>query len=252
MVQPKSLSRGEVTELTHIAPIKRGVVPGSDPPISYADRLRLILRAFEQREDVHFPNVIRIFRGIHFAKWTLIDGDTRLLLNVTFDGGWDDYLRALTYEVPGFLHLIWSNCVAWEPVNNQPEVLFRFIRRCQVQTEFFYAQNWELTARDVETLKHLHKAVEMKVAQEGAFSADDYAEFLAEHEPKKREDRLEFAIHQWAKKAAARTGGQPNEIIRKVKRSFRKLLEPMYEEHEIEAAYTEAFGEQLPARRDCQ
>jgi Dyp-type peroxidase family len=152
-----SRSRGQLSELTHIAPIKRGPIQQGSQ-VTYADRLRIALEIFNKREDQGFPSVIRLFRAIHFSKWSMIDGDTRLLLSVVFDGDLHGYLRALAYEVPGMLHMIWSNCESWEPVNDQPQKLIEFIERFQVRTNYLYAQNPDLTVPDIERLKRLRAA----------------------------------------------------------------------------------------------
>src|SRR5688572_16474989 len=144
----QSRKRGQISELTHIAPIKQGYVfppYAGVKPIRYADRLRTVLEAFNNREDLGAPGVIRLFRGIHNVKWALLDGDTRLMVNVVFDGDLHFYLRALARNTSGLLSVVWSNCEGWKDPHDDPKLLIDFIERHQVRANFFYAQYPELT-----------------------------------------------------------------------------------------------------------
>jgi deferrochelatase/peroxidase EfeB len=154
----KSRGRGELSELTHVAPIKQGLVPGVGK--TYADRLRIVLESFHSREELGFPGVIRLFRGIHTAQWAMLDGDTRLMLNVVFDGDLRGYLRALARDIPGSLGLVWSNCEGWRATHTDTEILVDFIERHQVRNNFFYAHFPKLTVPDVDALVRLRNALD--------------------------------------------------------------------------------------------
>lgn len=235
MATSVSLTRGQVTELSHIAPIKQGTVPGHDS-LTYADRLSVVLDAFHAREVQGFPNVIRTFRGIHHASWALIDGDTRLLLNVVFDGDWHDYLRALALQVPGFLHLIWSNCDGWEQVDGKPELLFRFISAYQVRARFFYAHYPELTVPDTEWLTRLRGVVEDR----GQAGGDPIRQVEKVLTPISVQDRRVRALGAYEQRkgegALARAYGV-----------FAQFIGSLYTEDERDAALREAFSD-APAR----
>jgi hypothetical protein len=251
----KSLSRGEISELMHIAPIRRGM---TDAPRSlpFADRLRLVLRAFNDREQQGFPNVIRLFGGIHSAHWALIDGDTRLLLCVVFDGGWHDYLRLLARDTPALLHLIWSNCEGWVPLSDQQDGaepsaaalarasqrMFEFVDAFQVPLEFWFSHSPRLTVRDVEWLEDLRGATDAG----GGNRAQLYDEAMQRARPLSRPERLRQALERYDR------GEIPGQVqgahlLRTAQLGFQRLY-PLYREQEYLAAYREAFGTEDGAR----
>lgn len=247
----KSISRGEITELMHIAPIKRGVVPHIHVPLTYADRLRQVLRAFNDREQQGFPNVIRLFGGIHSSHWALIDGDTRLLLCVVFDGNWHDYLRVLARDTPALLHLIWSNCEGWRPLYDSPERgieaeaeasrrMFEFVQSYQVQLSFWYAHSPRLTVRDIEWLEQLRRAADagLPLAQADTSAARLYANAMHAQRPLSRQDRLQRALRSYDYDTSGQSGGLR---VAAAQLGFRRLA-AIFEEPEYLAAYAEAFG----------
>src|ERR1700759_4261896 len=130
-VEEMSRRRGATGEITFIAPVKPVLVPVIETQITYSDRLRLVLSGFNDRENgwteqASVPLGVRACQGIHFAHLVLLDGDTRLLFAVNFDGSASDYLAALTTDIPWLIHLVFSNCVGWEPIAGHPDVLIRF------------------------------------------------------------------------------------------------------------------------------
>lgn len=238
--------RGQISELTHLVPIRRGTVPdserGSHPPLTFANRLRIILKAFNDREDAGFPSVIRLFRGIHVSKWALIDGDTRLLLSVMYDGDFTDYMRALARDVPAMLHLVWSNTVGWEPfersatgaldleaTRRNTERLMGFIRAHQVEVSFLYAHHADLTVRDVEYLKQFKRAYDREQAPAAAAKALESA-IGRELEP--------FAVRQ---QALLRERFSDVEL-EAAKRRFIGVVGALYDQASFQAALRETFG----------
>lgn len=247
----KSKSRGEVTELMHIAPVRAGMIPTKR--LRYADRLRVVLEAFNRREELGFPNVIRLFGGIHFAKWALIDGDTRLVLSVVFDGRWEDYLRTLARDTPALLHLIWSNCDGWRPLygdDENPQVIappgkltaaqerlagerfMEFVRAYQVETQFLYAHEPLRTAKDGEC---------QEILQRGP-RPEAMAALVHALEPRTRGNRLSNALQDYDKGRGG-WGPTPAGQLARVKQEFIAVFGALYERDELIAAGTEAFGE---------
>jgi hypothetical protein len=159
----ESRTVGRVTEITHIVPFKQGG-PRGLPGIRYADRCRIILESFAKLEAEGFVSPVRRFSGIHFARWTLIDGDTRLLFTTNFDGSWEDYIGAFVRQIPWSLGLIWQNCENY-PLDRKGDggalipgaadyALFsRFVKRYQVPAGLFYSQHGDLTVRDIRYLR---------------------------------------------------------------------------------------------------
>jgi hypothetical protein len=227
----QSRGRGQISELTHIAPIKQGFI---DPPLSaarpirYADRLRTVLEAFNAREDQGVPGVIRLFRGIHTSQWAMLDGDTRLMLNVVFDGGLHGYLRALARDVPGLLNLVWSNCEGWQDPRDDGQLLIDFIEKFQVRVNFFYAQNPELTVPDVEGLLRLRDAFDA-TGSVSASRSQLQAEIYRESAPLANAERLAKALRK-------------NGDIERAQEAFWGLFEHLYTLPEIQRAHRETFG----------
>jgi hypothetical protein len=239
--------RGQISELTHLVPIRRGSVPQNElghweqgPAPSFANRLRIILKAFNDREDAGFPSVIRLFRGIHVSKWALIDGDTRLLLSVMYDGDFTDYMRALARDVPAMLHLVWSNTVGWEPfersasgmpdldvMGRNTERLMRFIRAHQVEVSFLYAHHPDLIVRDIEYLKQFKRAVD---GQPGQAAADALQSAISR-------ELESFKVRQRAL-LERYTAVELNEA----KRRFTGVVGALFDAPSFQAAFRETFG----------
>lgn len=245
----KSISRAEISELMHIAPIRRGMT-AAERSLPFADRLRLVLRAFNDRETQGFPNVIRLFGGIHSSHWAMIDGDTRLLLCVVFDGKWHDYLRLLARDTPALLHLIWSNCEGWVPLYDDidaaprspeqqaraSERMFEFVDAFQVPLSFWFAHSPRLTVRDVEWLEELRHATD----EGGGDRAQLYADAIHVSRPLSRQERLEQALQRYDRgEIPGQVRGE--HLLAKAQQGFQHLR-PLYQEAEYLAAYREAFG----------
>ena len=161
-----SRTNGRVTEITHIVPFKQGG-PRALNGIRYADRCRALLESFQKLEAEGFTSPVRRFSGIHFARWQLIDGDTRLLFTTNFDGSWEDYIGAFVRQIPWSLGLIWTNCENYPLDRKSGDRLIpgaadytlfsRFVKRYQVPAGLFYAQHGDLTIRDVRYLRIFHQ-----------------------------------------------------------------------------------------------
>lgn len=240
----RSRGRGQISELTHIAPIKQGFIErplDGSPPIRCADRLRALLEVFHAREDQGFPSVIRLFRGLHTAQWALLDGDTRLMVNVVFDGTLHGYLRALARDIPGMLHMIWSNCEGWEPCAGDPQKLIDFIERHQVRVNFFYAQHPGLTVPDVENLVRLRDAVE--AAADGVSCQQLQSQLHRANLPRSNQARLAGLLERYGD-------------TQRSQQAFVELFASLYTAQELENAGRESYGGapdlQPPAAADVE
>lgn len=239
MNESVSKRRGQISELTHLVPIRRGLVPAREwgdktareldlAPIArstYAVRLGTILQAFDDRESSGFPSVIRLFRQIHAAKWVILDGGTRLLLSVVFDGDWGDYMRALARDVPAMLHLIWSNTVGWDPDflsrerDRRAKHLMDFIAAYQLEVSFLYAHHPQLTVRDID-------------------------ELLAAGQPRTEHD-IELAMGSTARRQRLLLEAYARDhSLDQAQSRFRALLAPRYDTNAFRSAYRETFGEE--------
>jgi hypothetical protein len=174
----RSKTAGHVTEITHIVPFKPGG-PIELHGIRYADRCRIVLEAFARFEAEGFVLPVRRFTGIHFARWALIDGDTRLLFTTNFDGTWDEYIRAFVRDIPWSLGLLWQNCENYPSDRKGPgnqiipaaadyALFSKFVKRYQVESSLFYADYGELTVRDIRYLRLFHDEAVRLLSEPGA------------------------------------------------------------------------------------
>jgi hypothetical protein len=255
---PESLSRarGVLGEITFIAPIRRGPVPDDEAPntsprraIRFADRLRIVLEAFNDREDQYdsvrtrrVPLALRAFGGIHFAHMALIDGETRLLFSVDFDGAPRDYLAGLANNVPWLLHLVFSNCEGWKPVENDPWQLIRFIEAHQVKTHFWYAHMPELTARDLEFCDAMNQALDA-AALGGAAEAQLVSQLRARVSGRTAPASLPERIDQMFEEQDRATKPSPTPDIRTIARlQFAQTFGNLYPEAIVKRALTESLA----------
>jgi len=130
----KSTELGGIANLALMAPVKRGFIPGADT-VSYARRLELLFKTLNairlgsresSRYPSPFPDALGRFGILHSFRYALIppeigsDGEAkddpskvgvyRVYLNVTFDGGWEPYLRVIYRDLGPLLDTIFNNC----------------------------------------------------------------------------------------------------------------------------------------------
>jgi hypothetical protein len=134
---------GVVTELTVIAPLKQGG----------AARLRQVLASLQTNPE----SPIKQIDTIHFARWVIIDNDTRLLFTSNFDGSLEAYLRDFSIKTPQGMDAIFGNCEGYPAGGCQDfEAFKKYVRDHQVVTDLFYA------AYPESTVKAVKRALEVK------------------------------------------------------------------------------------------
>jgi hypothetical protein len=125
---------GQVTALTTIAPI----IP---------ERLQQ-LKAVLANVQANPSQSIAKIATIHFARWVIIDNETRLLFTSNFDGTFEDYIQDFVREIPEGLDAIWGNCVGY-PGSQPIEGFFDYINQHKFFNDTFYAAYPHLTVSDV-------------------------------------------------------------------------------------------------------
>ncbi len=125
---------GQVTALTLITLIKPGQAPS----------LRQVLEGLQILPD----SPIKRISTIHFARWVIIDNDTRLLFTSNFDGTWERYLKDFSELTPEGLDRIWSHCEEY-PGARPYEPFSQWVKKYQIPTTLFYAAYPELTVKEV-------------------------------------------------------------------------------------------------------
>lgn len=125
---------GQVTALTVITP----VIPEK------VEELKQILEATQQNPNSSVGKIATI----HFARWVLIDNDTRMLFTSNFDGSFEEYLKDFVRELPTGLDRIWGNCVGY-PGTSPFEPFMAYVRAHSYFNNCFYAAYPDLTVKDV-------------------------------------------------------------------------------------------------------
>jgi hypothetical protein len=76
-----------------------------------------------------------------------------LVFETNFDGDLDGYLMRMAKETPEFVDAVWKHCVGYPGVSD-PAAFVAYMKKCQIETTFFFA---DVNNRTVEqTRKALH------------------------------------------------------------------------------------------------
>lgn len=143
-----------VTELTAIAPLK----PGG------AENLRMIFDGRKAAEAKGESSPIEQIESIHYARWVILDGGTRLLFTSNFDGDLEGYLMEFAERDEGPLNLIFGNCVGW-PGARPVGPFIQYVRDHMIQAEYYYS------AYPRHTVKEIKRALYWKRETEKAISS---------------------------------------------------------------------------------
>ncbi|WOB08487.1 Dyp-type peroxidase domain-containing protein [Piscinibacter gummiphilus] len=146
------------SDLTLVATIKTGFAPAYDAR-SYQSRLRILLTTLsagrtssqEAQPTPLIEDAIDRIRAIHSFRLAFI-GDPfkpQLLLAVTFDGGWEPYMRHIWRDLGPLLDVIFCNCDGYlTSCNHSYGEYIAWVRSAQVGTEFVYTAS-PLTVDDL-------------------------------------------------------------------------------------------------------
>lgn len=160
-VQTKSKSLLGVSDLTLVATIKRGLIPALDSR-SYETRLRLLTKtlntlrisSLEAEPTPLIADAIDRIRSLHSFRLAIVGQEPRqLLLAVTFDGGWESYMRRIWRDLGPLLDVIFCNCEGYLLAHDHTFAAYAgWVRSAQVGTEFFYNAS-PLTVNDLYYLR---------------------------------------------------------------------------------------------------
>jgi hypothetical protein len=98
------------------------------------------------------PSLIEEIGTIHFARWVIIDNNTRLLFDSNFDGTWDQYLDDFVDHEPlrAGLDRIWGCCEGYPEKGAVDRPAFKeWVRSHQTKAELFYSAYPNNTRKDV-------------------------------------------------------------------------------------------------------
>jgi deferrochelatase/peroxidase EfeB len=178
-----------ISDLTVLANVKPGFVPDAFERETLAERLKRVLttlNAVRQARESSlrpspFPDSIGRFGIIHFFRFALLPqapesllapstpAPARLLLNVTFDGGWEPYMRVIWGPLGTLLDLIFCHCEDYPyAFESSYEQYVAWVRSREVTSQFFYTDS-PATIADSRYLAGLQQ---LQLAAGGRASAD--------------------------------------------------------------------------------
>lgn len=168
-VQSKSKTLLGVTDLTLVAPLKRGLIPAQDSR-SYESRLVLLLRtlsalrtaSLEAEPTPLIEDLIDGIRAIHSFRLAIVgQAPARMvLLSVAFDGGWEPYMRRIWRDLGPLLDVIFCNCDGYLHSSSSSYADYiGWVRSAQVSTEFFY----NATSLSVDDLHYLRRMEQERI-----------------------------------------------------------------------------------------
>lgn len=166
-----SIELGGVTNLAVLAPVKAGFVAGFET-ITYLDRLRRLLRAMHasrqnQRESElrppTFPDSIGRFGIIRSFRYTIVPprpaapGRWQLSLNVSFDGGWEPYMRVIYRDIGTLLDALFCHCEGYPGSRTSDyDTYCRWVRDNEFDGGIFYNDS-ALTQSDANYLAEVER-----------------------------------------------------------------------------------------------
>jgi deferrochelatase/peroxidase EfeB/lysophospholipase L1-like esterase len=199
----KSKSLGGSSDLVFMAPIKEGIVSSLDS-VTYKTRLLQLMRTLNAgRTSSHEYLLMRSISDsvertgkIHSVRVLILEADDggrdKVLLAVTFDGGWESYLRVLWQKVGYLLDVIFCNTDGHvSALDHTFEEWAGWVDKIQHETNFFYGMP-QLTPDDVQYLKAHHELnlknqadheLDLKSVRLRLRSAEDQALELAAYHP---------------------------------------------------------------------
>lgn len=152
-----------ITDLTLAAPLKRGLVAAPDAR-GHETRLLTLLRSLNTLRYASLeidpapaiPDMIDRVRALQSFRLALTDGpdgSRQLLLAVSFDGGWEPYMRRVWRDLGPLLDVIFCNCEGYLLARTHAYADYaRWVRSAQRNTEFFYTAS-PVTVNDLHWLR---------------------------------------------------------------------------------------------------
>jgi hypothetical protein len=164
----KSTQLGGIANLALLAHVKSSFVPGAET-FTYAERLETLFKTLNAirlvtRESTisksPFPDALGRWGILHSFRYALIPpdigdnedpkaraaalavGNYRLYLSVTFDGGWEPYIRVIYRDLGSLLDTIFTNCVGY-PLSRgcSFDTYTRWVRSREIPAGIFYTES---------------------------------------------------------------------------------------------------------------
>ncbi|MGE0859440.1 MAG: Dyp-type peroxidase [Gammaproteobacteria bacterium] len=145
-----------VTDLTVVARLKPGAVPGAFNTVPYAERLKRVLTTLNALRQAAresslvknpFPDAVARFRTVHFFRFGVLPAEgaqdrPRLFLNVTVDSGWEPYMRFIWKPIGSMLDILFCHCEDYPlaRVASYQEYI-AWVRNHEVMGRFFFTDS---------------------------------------------------------------------------------------------------------------
>jgi len=181
-----STQLGGTASLALLAPVRPGFVEGFES-VTFSRRLELLLKTLNAIRQASreaallaspFPDSVARFGILRSFRYALVPPDPppaadpkaapglpdpgryRLSLNVTFDGGWETYMRVIYRDLGTLLDAIFCNCEGYLAAHsNSYDAYTRWVRAHEVGAGLFYTES-SLTALDqryLEGIERIHR-----------------------------------------------------------------------------------------------
>ena len=149
---------GQIYGLTILSPI----LETDTLDIGHATALRWYLAGlprdhtspFAQVSSTHFARLV-VMDDVVFVGAPAIEEHLKsryLIFESNFDGDLDTYLGRMAREIPEFVDSVWKHCAGYPGVTD-PVAFTAYMKKCQVETTFFFADVNDKTVQ--QTLKAL-------------------------------------------------------------------------------------------------
>ena len=178
---------GQIYGLTILSPI----IQGDSKDLAHASAIRWYLA--RQPRDRRSP-LARV-TGTHQARLVVMDvvvyvgapaceehlQSRYLVFETNFDGDLDAYLMRMAAEAHEFVHSVWQHCVAYPGVDD-PHAFAAYMKKCQVNTTFYFADvNNKTVKQNLQALQlqsALARFIERHQGEEPAVIQKAFGEFL--------------------------------------------------------------------------
>jgi hypothetical protein len=135
---------GQIYGLTVLSPI----LEGDTLDIGHATALRWYLASlprdhtspFAQVSSTHFARLV-VMDDVVFVGSPAIEEHLKsryLVFETNFDGDLDTYLTRMAREIPDFVDSVWKHCAGYPGVSD-PAAFAAYMKKCQIETTFFFA-----------------------------------------------------------------------------------------------------------------
>lgn len=133
----------------------------------------------ERRGSKGKPGPIDSIETIHYARWVIIDGGTRLLFTSNYDGNLEDYLAEFAERDEGPLNIIFSQCVGW-PGARPVGPFIQYVKEHMVPAEYYHSAYPRHTVKEIKRALYWKEKTETFI-REHLQAVSDFVLEIREH-----------------------------------------------------------------------